>query len=149
MEIASGVVGITAVTLHSARKLSDLISSIKNAPDNVRAISHDVGDLSKLLQTLNGFVKDASVDTSMAISLQDSLNNCNTATTRTQQEMEPFVKVSGHNGMAKWRRMAWTFNEVKVKEIRDHLQHAKANLNLWIYFVAASVHISCELGFWR
>lgn len=82
------------------------------------------------METLEGFVKDASIDASMAVSLQDSLNNCNTAVARIQQEMEPFVKVSSKNGMAKQRRLSWSFNEIKVIEIRGHLQHGKANLNL-------------------
>lgn len=97
------------------------------------------------METLEGFVKDASIDASMAVSLQDSLNNCNTAVARIQQEMEPFVKVSSKNGMAKQRRLSWSFNEIKVIEIRGHLQHGKANLNLWINVAATSVHALCEL----
>lgn len=130
LSIFFGLTSVLTSAVQGAQALSDLLGSIKGAPEEIRNISQDVAALHKLLVILEGFLKENQVPTYAASSLSETVRNCMSAIDTTQDQIKSYTKVGGDGKLTKWRSITWAFNRGSAKELRDRLLHHKMNLSI-------------------
>ncbi len=132
-----GLTSVLTSALQGAQALSDLLGSIKGAPEEIRNISQDVAALLNLLIILHGFLKDNRIPPFTAASLSETVQNCMTAVEKTQDQIKSYTKVGGDGKLTKWRSITWAFNKGAAKELRDRLLHHKMNLSISVDVINA------------
>lgn len=131
LSVIAGTTGTVAFAITSATMLNDFISSILDAPADIAAIARDVNALTKILDTLQGWLEKDVIRPAAARSLSGSLNACVTSMNQLRLALQPFTKVNPNDRRTfKWRSFGWTFKKQEIRDLRDKLQHSKATLSM-------------------
>ena len=115
--IVVGVVGISAVALHSVRRLKEFISSIQNAPSIITAIGVDLNALYSVLEFLHGSLQTSFIDEQVSSRelipiIQPPLDICLSTIRDIELKILPFAKKSKRPGKMRWRSsISWIFRE--------------------------------------
>jgi hypothetical protein len=133
LSVIAGTTGTVAFAITSAIMLKDFISSILDAPADIAAIARDVEALTKILDTLRGWLEKDVIRPSAARSLSESLNICVTSMNKLRLAIQPYTKVNSNDpATLRWRSFGWTFKKQVIRDLRDKLQHSKATLSISI-----------------
>ena len=136
LSIITGTTGTVSFAIASATMLNNFINSILDAPADIAAIARDVDALSKILNTLQGWLEKDVIRPSAARSLSESLNACVTSMNQLRLAIQPYTKVNPSNrAILKWRSFGWTFKKQEIRDLRDKLQHGKTTLSISISII--------------
>lgn len=144
MDVTFGVFGAAGIALHAARRVYDLISSIKGAPEAVKRLGSDVHALYEVLETLQNVLQNVepSKENQQRVlrKLVDPLENCIDTLRDVEIKIMPHVKQSttGHhkrNMSSTWRDFMWTFKGKDVLALRSTLISHKQTLDMAISIV--------------
>ena len=135
VSITIGVIGTAGVTLHSARRVYELISGVKGAPSAVNDLSRDVEALRDTLESLQGmFCKNdpqkGLIQDKIMLSLQKPLDNCTATLLELETKIIPFVKKASNGKISVWRGFIWTFREKDIGHLQNNLMSHKQSLDI-------------------
>ena len=145
LSITFGVVGTTAVVLHSVKKLRSFIESIEGAPTAVTRISNDLKALTNVLETLETKAKDPNfgdVDSRASILklINEPLNNCGGIIEVISQKLQPFVKPTKEASKTKWKSFLFAYREKDFKDLQSLLLSYKSSVE--IALSAATLYVT-------
>jgi hypothetical protein len=137
VSITFGVIGTAGVTLHSARRVYELISGIRGAPSAVDNLSRDVQALGNALESLHTVLSNVdphkrTVQYQMMPTLRKPLDNCTATLLDLETKIRPYVKRSSDGRMAVWRGFMWAFREKDVMALQNILLSHKQSLDIAI-----------------
>ena len=140
LSIIAGTTGTVAFAITSAAMLNNFIKNILDAPADIAAIGADVNALTKILNTLQGWLEKDVIRPSAAESLVPALNSCVTSMNQLRLAIQPYTKLNPDNRPTlKWRSFGWTFKKQEIRDLRDKLQHGKTTLSISIGIINTSV----------
>lgn len=147
LSIIASVVAVSTAALESAQLLLQLIDGIKNAPEEITAISNDTHAFYDIVLSLESSLKDEDVVgvvrentamMAMVANIEKPLRNCSATLDRVMLKIGSRVK-SGNDG--KGSRFSsgaqWYFRKKGIKESLDRLGQNKATLNLALNTISA------------
>jgi Fungal N-terminal domain of STAND proteins len=137
LSIIAGTTGTVSFAIASAAMLNNFINSILDAPADIAEIARDVDALSKILNTLQGWLEKDVIRPSAARSLSESLNACVTSMNQLRLAIQPYTKETPSNrATLKWHSsFRWTFKRQEIRGLRDKLQHGKTTLSISISII--------------
>ena len=152
LSVISSVVGVGIAALQSAKLLFELADGIKNAPEEIKAISNDTHAFYDVVFSLETSLKDADVLSvvqentamvAMVANLEKPLRNCSTTLGQLMLKIRDRVKPSVDGKSYKFSSSAqWYFTKKDIKEVLDRLEQNKATLNAALNTITAYVHTS-------
>ena len=133
-----GVISVGAAALQCSKALYELLDDIREAPEQIIAISRDAHAFHSVVCSLesalrNGIIKsvlekDDSL-TALVGNLEQPIQNCSRTLTQITIKIQPHVKTSEKNGMKFSLDLKWYFTKRGVKEGMDRLSYDKATLD--------------------
>lgn len=133
------VISLLAIGAHSARKLSSLIESIRNAPQDIQNISDDAKAICGILCTLNEFLegsKASELPTEITQSLHVPLKNTCSAADKLVDRIRPLAKEEDESKTSKWvAGVKWSFSQKDVKQLGEQLSNGKSTLSMTLAVV--------------
>lgn len=125
MDALSATASIVAVA-DGVKKLRDFWCSVRDAPDDVRAIARDLEVLSQILAEINLEGQDQNA------SMKAALSRCVDGTkplAAIVQDLEPGFE-SKRSRTRKWSAFRMAFKSEKIKIYQSSLERMKTTLNL-------------------
>lgn len=137
LSITFGVIGTAGVTLHSARRVYELIADTKGAPRAIASLLQDIEALKIALEALQTMLRDfnphkRSIQYQMLPTLQKPLNNCTAALFDIETKVKPYVKRTSTGKLSAWRGFTWAFREKDVIVLQSMLMSHKQSLDIAI-----------------
>ena len=129
LSATASVIAVGSVAVHladSVKKLCDFWCSIKDAPDNVRAIAADLQVLSNILSEMNLEAQDQNP------SMKAALLSCIDGTkplAAIVEDLEPGFE-SRNRRTRKWSALKMGFKSEKIKRYQTSLDRMKTSLIL-------------------
>jgi hypothetical protein len=132
----ASVVGILEVAAGIILSCNTYFRKVKDAPDDVRKISAEVGGVKLVVEKLQHLQRDGSGSDQDLQWLGASLNAC-------KEELEALAKLlqvesnvsrkrnKGGRDCNVAARLAWPFKEGKAKDILERISHYRENLVLY------------------
>jgi hypothetical protein len=135
LSIIAGVVGTTAVALHTSRRLWELIDGIVNGPTQLVALRRDARDLFNILASLEPVARERESKEDKDVSdviqrLNQPLDNCMETLKALEILIQKSVKPTGELKKSRWRTFASTFREKELKSLTDQLASSKLTMEL-------------------
>jgi hypothetical protein len=136
--ITTGIIGTTAIAIHSARRLKEFIDSIQGAPETVHNLSEDVEALRVALQSLHDLMHHGEVESNPAQKqflkqLHAPLQHCNKACNQIEEAIRPLTKLSDTSKSRKWKRaLLWTKKKNEILTLQNFLVSYKSSLDIAI-----------------
>jgi hypothetical protein len=133
MDVAFGVIGTAGIALHSARRVYELVSGIRGAPEAVNNVSRDVKALANALEMLQTMLRTfhEPEQLKMLPMLQLPLDNCVEILHDIEIKIKPYIKSqAGKPGV--WRGFIWTFREKDILTLQNTLLAYKQSLDIAI-----------------
>lgn len=124
------IISLLAISAHSARKLSSLIESIRDAPRDILNISDDAKSICDILFTLDDFLegnKASELPTEITQSLHVPPKNTCRAADKLVDKIRPLAKEEDESKTSK--RVAgikWSFFQKDVKQLGEQLSNGKS-----------------------
>ena len=109
LSILAGVLGVTAITAESAKRLCELLDTIRTAPEEIKNISRDTQAFYSILFSLESSLRDAEVTaviakdealTALVGNLEEPLKSCTKVLGQLMVKMQGFVRPLDEEG---WR----------------------------------------------
>jgi Fungal N-terminal domain of STAND proteins len=134
---AAGIVGITAVTLHSLKELLTFIDTIKKAPSAIANIKDDLKSVDAVLSSLDKTLKDEELlPHAIKTLIQDvqvevAVTNCSKACTAFSLTLSHWMSHSSETKTFWWDQVrAGYFGEAKVQAFTRELAACKATVSV-------------------
>jgi hypothetical protein len=127
---ASGIIGILASAVQSARILRDFVIEVRDATADATAIGEDAQALSSILVTLQKWLLSGTIKPAAATSLTGALNTCLLTTNQLKEVIEPYTKPIRSRSRWTWRSLKWTLNKQEVRELRERWLQSKLTLGI-------------------
>ena len=148
---AAGVVGVATAALASSRALYEMVDEVRNAPDELSAISKDVHSLHDVITSIQLALRDTIVvkvlqeDRQLCdrvTRLESPMLNCTTMMSQLKLRIEPHLKMSS-SGSLRFSSIdiRWGFKKKDIIECRNRLEATKSTLNAAL----ASIVFFCSL----
>ncbi|KAI9703014.1 MAG: hypothetical protein M1820_006005 [Bogoriella megaspora] len=136
LSIASGAIGLISVAASTAQSLNTLIADIRDAPNDIGDLTHDVGSLNTLLATTKDMYIVHGLKAQDA-TLSETFNNCLKACINPMAQLEnllrPYTRSSRSIGRHSFiRSISWTMRKGEIRALRERLRDGKASLTLAI-----------------
>ena len=136
---AAGVVGIAGAALTSSRALYQMVDEVRNAPQELSAISKDTRSLHDTVTSVQMALRNPSVirilqeDQQLCdqvIRLEEPMQSCSAIITQLIQRIEPHLKTS-RSGTVRLSSIdfRWVFKKKDILDCRDRLEASKLTLN--------------------
>lgn len=109
LSILAGVLGVTAITAESAKRLCELLDAVRSAPNEIKNISRDTQAFYSILFSLESSLRDAEVTaviardenlTALVGNLEGPLKNCRSVLGQLMVKIQGFVRPLDEEG---WR----------------------------------------------
>ncbi len=137
--IIASVVQLTAAAIASARALSDLVDTIKHAPEEITAISKDTHAFNKIVFSVQVALRDPVVErvviddaklSEVVEGLSEPLQNCSSVLAQLKPKIQSHLKPTEDGGL----RMSsmdfkWYFKKRDVMDCRNRLEATKSTLD--------------------
>jgi hypothetical protein len=136
LSVAAGVIGITAVALHSIRNLKEFIDKISDAPPAIHAITRDLEAVDAVLGTIEGTFNDQRVPDELKPFIDNvkvglAVKNCGEACEKFEETVTHWMKHSTETKTFWWDKVrAGYFGEAKIKAFTGQLETCKATVNM-------------------
>ncbi|KAL9032661.1 MAG: hypothetical protein Q9180_006375, partial [Flavoplaca navasiana] len=153
LSIIAGVLGISAVTAQSSKRLCEMIDGIRSAPDEIKNISRDTHAFYSILHSLEISLKDPKIaaivaeDDALTTSIADlksPLDNCSSVLGQLMVKIQSFVKpLDGERYRMSSNDFKWYWGRKEVLELTARVEACKGTLN--ISLTAIGTHCSVRL----
>ena len=133
MDVAFGVIGTAGIALHSARRVYELVTDIRGAPESVKNVSCDVKALSNALEVLQAMLQDFRQPEQLKVvpMLQMPLDSCVETLHGIEIKIKPHIKIQ--QGKLKiWKGFIWSFREKEILLMQSTLLAHKQSLDIAI-----------------
>lgn len=147
LSIIASVAAVSTAALQSAQVLLQLIDGIKNAPEEIDAISNDTHAFYDIVFSLETSLKDDEVVSvvreniimvAMVANIEKPLRNCSTTLDQIMYKIQGRVRVPSNGKGSKFSSGAqWYFRRKDIKESMDRLGQNKATLNAALNTISA------------
>ncbi|SLM34756.1 hypothetical protein LPUS_03692 [Lasallia pustulata] len=135
----ASVVAVSTAALQSAQILLHLIDGIRNAPDEIAAISNDTHAFYDIVASLEASLKDNGVVSvvgennamvAMVANIELPLRNCSATLGQLMLKVQGHIKPLNDGKGSKFTTGAqWYFRKKNVRDLLDRLGQNKATLN--------------------
>jgi hypothetical protein len=132
LSVASGVIGIASVAIHSVHTLIHDINAIKDAPEVIADLRDELAAVEAVLESLNNSHKNLqfeSLTPETKTALQLAIANCQKACEKFRAKLARWTKHSG--GKIDWRDRVRVglFAEATVDALSEQLNNCKSTIN--------------------
>ena len=133
MDVAFGVIGTAGIALHSARRVYELVTDIRGAPQAVRNVSCDVKALSNALEVLQTMLREFRQPEQLKVvpMLQMPLDSCVETLHSIEIKIKPHIKIQ-QGKLKVWKGFVWTFREKEILLMQNTLLAHKQSLDIAI-----------------
>lgn len=136
---AASVVGVATAALASSRALYEMVDEVRNAPDELSAISKDMHSLHDVVTSIQLALRDSIVVKvlqenpqlcDLVTRLKDPMLNCTTMMSQLKLRIEPHLKLSS-NGTLRLSSIdiRWVFMKKDIIDCTNRLEATKSTLN--------------------
>ena len=149
--LIASVVGVTGAALAASKALSDMIDQIRNAPEEILAISKDTHSFHDIITNVQVAITDQFIVSKLATEqqilravrqLEGPLKNCGTILTQMRSRIKSHLKQSGDGGFRVSNfDMRWIFQRKDVMDCRNRLETTKSTLNAALSSVVFLCHM--------
>ena len=129
--VVAGGIGIASFAIQigdSVVKLKRFISSMREAPEEVRSIIHNIDVLKGILESISTYAKDAEIQDGEDDNIAKSLISCQGAAEyilKIAKEIEQSVKFDGRKG-----RLRFALKQAALESLASRLEQAKITILL-------------------
>ncbi|KAG7002269.1 hypothetical protein G7Y79_00028g062900 [Physcia stellaris] len=135
----ASVVGVATAALASSRALYEMVDEVRNAPDELSAISKDTHSMHDVVTSIQLALRDTIVIKvlqedrqlcDLVTRLEDPMLNCTTMMSQLKLRIEPHLKL-GSSGTLRFSSIdiRWGFKKKDIIECRNRLETTKSTLN--------------------
>ncbi|KAL8844430.1 MAG: hypothetical protein Q9176_001340 [Flavoplaca citrina] len=139
ISIIAGVLGISAVTAQSSKRLYEMIDGIRSAPDEIKNISRDTRAFYSILYSLEISLKDPKITavvaeddglTTLIANLRLPLGNCSSVLGQLMVKIQSFVRpLDGERYRMSSNQFQWYLGRKEVQELTAHVEACKGTLD--------------------
>ena len=139
LSITASVLAVSTAALQGAKLLFELLDGVKNAPEDISAISNDTHAFYDIVFSLESSLKDGDIVSmvrentamvAMVANLEIPLRNCSATLGQIMLKIQGRVKPLNDGKGSKFSSGAqWYFRKKDIKESLDRLGQNKATLN--------------------
>ncbi len=138
LSIIAGVIAVGAAALQCSKALYELLDGIREAPEQIMAISRDAHAFYSVVSSLDSALHDEMINrvleiddslTTLVGNLDQPIRNCSKTLAQIMLKVQAYVKTSEKNGLKFSLDLKWYFTKRGVKEGMDRLGHDKATLD--------------------
>lgn len=147
LSIIASVAAVSTAALQSAQILLQLIDGIKNAPEEIAAVSNDTHAFYDVVLSLETSLKDDDIVTvvredtamvAMVANIEKPLRNCTTTLGQIMFKIQGRVRSANDGKGSRFSSGAqWYFRKKDIKESLDRLGQNKATLNAALNTISA------------
>ena len=152
LSVAAGVVGITAVALHSVRSLKEFIDNIHDAPRAITNLGTESVALRTVLEDLHHLLEinvlnKKAAQAELVPNIQIPLDGCTTTVKDIERKILPFTKEVNKSKRYRWRNLiAWRFREKEFIALQNTLLAQKTTLMIAISTSNVSALPTCPIS---
>ncbi|KAL8791928.1 MAG: hypothetical protein Q9195_005504 [Heterodermia aff. obscurata] len=149
--LIASVVGVAGAALAASKALSDMIDQIRNAPEEIIAISKDTHSFHGIITNVQVAITDqfivSRLQTEQQIlravkQLEEPLKNCGIILTQMQSRIKRHLKQSDNGGFrVSSFDMRWIFQRKDVVDCRNRLETTKSTLDAALSSVVFLCHM--------
>lgn len=137
LSISFGVIGVAAVTLHSARRLREFVQSIDGAPKAISRLTVDISAIVNILEILDTKLKSSALIrnhgyTQIMQLLEQPLRNCGDVLKVISDKLQPYVRIGDNTKPSRWKSFVWSYREKDFQDLQTLLLSYKATLEIAI-----------------
>ena len=149
--LIASVVGVTGAALAASKALYDMIDQVRNAPEEILAISRDTHSFHGIITNVQVAITDqfivSRLETEPQIlraveALEGPLKNCGTILTQMRSRIKSHLKQSVDGGLrVSSFDLRWIFQRKDVMDCRNRLETTKSTLNAALGSVVFLCHL--------
>ena len=149
--LIASVIGVAGAALAASKALSDMIDQIRNAPEEIIAISKDTLSFHGIITNVHVAITDefvvSKLETEQQIlravkELEGPLKNCGTILTQMRLRIKSHLKRSDDGGLrVSSFDMRWIFQRKDIIDCRNRLETTKSTLNAALSSVVFLCHM--------
>lgn len=139
LAMISGVIAVAGAAICASKSLLDLVDTIKNAPEEITAVSKDTIALFNVVSSLETALRDYQVQNvvegdpnmaEMVERLREPLQNCSTILGQLKPRIKNRLKLANGGGFqVRNGRFMWHFSRRGIKEYMSRLEATKTTLD--------------------
>jgi hypothetical protein len=137
----TGVAGVVVFAIEAAQKLTDLVSEVKNVPDDIRDLAANLSSLISILdsaKTLCSKEEFKDADPLLADNLRQCIQQCGVTSESLYDELAKFKDNStGKRNFA--RRVTWIWHKNERQRIKTRLFESRDNADTAILVMNGQV----------
>jgi hypothetical protein len=141
IETITGVAGVVVFAIEAAQKLTDLVSEVKNVPDDIRDLGANLSSLISILdsaKTLCSKEEFKDADPLLADNLRQCIQQCGVTSESLYDELAKFKDNStGKRNFA--RRVTWIWHKNERQRIKTRLFESRDNADTAILVMNGQV----------
>ena len=149
--LIASVVGVTGAALAASKALYDMIDQVRNAPEEILAISRDTHSFHGIITNVHVAITDHFIVSRLGTEqqilraveqLEGPLENCGTILTQMRSRIKSHLKQSHDGGFrVSSFDMRWIFQRKDVMDCRNRLETTKSTLNAALSSVVFLCHL--------
>jgi len=128
-EIGTGVIGVVVIAIQAAQKLTDLVSEVKDVPDDIRDLGASLRSLTLILdsaQTLCSKEEFKDADPLLADNLRQCIEQCGVNSESLYDELTKF-KDNPTWKINFARRLVWVWQKKERDRVKARLFESRDN----------------------
>ncbi|KAL9620189.1 MAG: hypothetical protein Q9204_008234, partial [Flavoplaca sp. TL-2023a] len=142
ISIIAGVLGISAVTAQSSKRLYEMIDGIRSAPDKIKKISRDTRAFYSILYSLEISLKDPKI--SAVVAEDDGLT---TLIANWMVKIQSFVRpLDGERYRMSSNQFQWYLGRKEVQELTARVEACKGTLDTGLTAIGTVRLIAADGG---
>lgn len=142
LSVVASIAGLMAFAASTARNLTTLMASVRDAPDDIFDLRVELENLSALIQCAYNVAAKHPLrpeDAPLAETVSDCLGRCQVVMAAIEVQLKQFLSRSGGGRRSPIRMISWTMRKGEIRNLRDRLRDSKASLQLAISVLNACV----------
>lgn len=128
--------------MHTANKTISIINGIRNAPEEISALSQQLESLNSLLRTTEQRIVSqkelCADDTMIAQTVEDCTKQCTESLNSLNETLQSY-SAGGVASKGLFKRVGWMLNKDEMKSRLDNLRDSKASLQFALVILGQSV----------